>query len=200
MTDRPPSPRTALPPSQRFAPRGPGASAFWLSVADRLADWVDAQSAARPADSGDLGASPLAIIVPGGPLVAPLQAALAQRMGQIGKAWAPPPIRPLEQWLSQWAPVAPMTVLDGLARTLAVLQALDEAMPERLQQHSVGERFAFADGLQQVLDALTLAGAHGRLSDPEWLTEVASRFGSPAAQERLIEDLTLLGRLQGLLG
>ncbi len=196
MTDRPPLPRIGLPPPQRFAPLGPGARAFWLAAADRLADWVEAQVD----DSGDIGASPLAIIVPGGPLVAPLQAALSQRMGRIGKAWAPPPIRPLEQWLSQWAPVAPMTVLDDLARTLAMLQSLDEAMPERLQQHSVGERFAFADGLQRVLDALTLAGAQGRLADPEWLAEVASRFGSPAAQERLSEDLTLLGRLQGSLG
>jgi len=192
VTDRPPSPRTALPPSQRFAPRGPGAPAFWLAAADQLADWVD--------HAGDIGASPLAIIVPGGPVVAPLQVALAQRMGRIGKAWAPPPIRPLEQWLTQWAPVAPTSVLDDLARTLATLQALDEAMPERLQQHSVGERFAFADGLQKVLDALSLAGARGRLADPDWLAEVASRFGSPAAQDRLSEDLGLIARLQGLLG
>lgn len=200
MTDRPPSPRIELPPPQRFAPLGPGARAFWLAAADQLADWVGAQFESQGDDAGDIGGAPLAIIVPGGPLVAPLQAALAQRMGRIGNAWAPPPIRPLDQWLSQWAPVAPTTVLDGLARTLAVLQALDEAMPERLHQHSVGERFAFADGLQKVLDALILADAHGRLTDPEWLTEVTSRFGSPAAQERLIEDLTLLGRLQGLLG
>jgi ATP-dependent helicase/nuclease subunit B len=192
VTDRPPSPRIGLLPPQRFAPLGPGAREFWLAAADGIADWIG--------ESSDSAHSPLAIVLPGGSLVATLQSALAERLGRVGRAWAPPPIRPLDQWLSQWAPVAPTSVLDGLARTLALLAALDEALPDRLAQHSVGERFAFADGLQQVLDALTLAGAQGRLNDPEWLAEVASRFGSPAAHEQLGEDLRLLARLQGLLG
>ncbi len=192
MIDRPQFPRIGLSQSQCFAPLQPGARAFWLAAADGIADWIG--------DSGHCVLPPIAIVVPGGSLVAPLQSALAEQTGRVGRAWAPPPIRTLEQWLSQWAPVAPTSVLDGLARTLALLQALDEALPERLAQHSVGERFAFADGLQQVLDALTLAGAQGRLNDPVWLAEVASRFGSPAAHEQLGEDLRLLARLQGLLG
>ena len=196
MIDRPHLPRIGLPQPQRFAPLQPGAPAFWLAAADGIADWI----ADWIGESGDSVHTPMAIVVPGGSLVAPLQTALAERTGRAGRAWAPPPIRPLDQWLLQWAPVAPSSVLDGLARTLALLQALDEALPERLAQHSVGERFAFADGLQQVLDALTLAGVQGRLNDPEWLAEVASRFGSPAAHEQLGEDLRLLARLQGLLG
>ena len=192
MIDRPHLSPIGLPQPQRFAPLQPGAAAFWLAAADGVADWI--------ADSSDSAHTPLAIVVPGGSLVAPLQSALAERTGRVGRAWAPPQIRPLDQWLSQWAPVAPTSVLDGLARTLALLQSLDEALPERLAQHSVGERFAFADGLQQVLDALTLAGAQGRLNDPEWLAEVASRFGSPAAHEQLGEDLKLLARLQDLMG
>ena len=86
MTDRPPSPRIGLPPPQRFAPIAPGAREFWLAAADGIADWIG--------ESSDSAHSPLAIVLPGGSLVATLQSALAERLGRVGRAWAPPPIRP----------------------------------------------------------------------------------------------------------
>ena len=77
MIDRPHLPRIGLPQPQRFAPLQPGAPAFWLAAADRIADWIG--------ESGDSVHTPMAIVVPGGSLVAPLQTALAERTGRAGR-------------------------------------------------------------------------------------------------------------------
>ncbi len=164
---------------RRFAVRGPGWPAFWRAAADALEPSVS-------------GGGPLAIIVPRAALVAPLQRALRERLGPPGRPWAPPPIRPLSQWADELAPAVPV---DALARTLALLQALDEALPDRMPGRAPADRLAVAGGLREVLDAFAQAGAAGRLDDPAALRRVIEAFGGPAAEARLREDLGLLARI-----
>ncbi|MFN8838635.1 MAG: PD-(D/E)XK nuclease family protein [Burkholderiales bacterium] len=182
MSTAPPpgSAAAAATPLRRFAPAGPGAVAFWDAAAAELADWI-AEDAAS-----------VAIVVPRGALVAPLRRALHRRLGVPGRAWAPPPIRPLDAWADELAPAVPV---DGLARTMALLDALDAATAEAVPRRTPADRLAFAGGLLEVLDAFAQAGAAGRLDDPSWVRRVADAFGSPAAESRLLEDLALLARL-----
>ncbi|HYF58459.1 MAG TPA: hypothetical protein VEA81_05845, partial [Burkholderiaceae bacterium] len=165
--------------SVRFAPTGPGWPAFWDAAAAALAGRIG-------------GAGPVAVVVPRGALVAPLRRALRERAGAAGRPWAPPAIRSCAQWADALAPALPV---DGLARTLDLLQALDDAMPERVHARTPADRLAFAGGLLEVLDAFSLAGAAGRLDDPVWIARIAEAFGSPAAEGRLREDIALLARI-----
>jgi ATP-dependent helicase/nuclease subunit B len=164
----------------RFSPRAPGAAAFWDAAARELAAW----------SAGDGG--PLAVVVPRATLIAPLRRALQRRLGEPGRAWAPPPIRPLAAWADVLVPAVPV---DALARTMALLAALDAAMPDGFARRSPADRIAFADGLLEVLDAFAQAGAAGRLDDALWLRRIADAFGPPAAEARLREDLALLARV-----
>lgn len=165
----------------RFAPVEAGWAAFWRAVAAEVGAF------------GGMGAgAPIAIVVPRGTLVAPLQQALRERLGTPGRPWAPPPIRPLAQWADELAPSVPV---DGLARTLSLLASLDEAMPDSLPGRSPADRLALAGGLLDVLDALSQAGAAGRLDDAEAVAGIVAAFGSPLAEERLRADLALLGRI-----
>jgi ATP-dependent helicase/nuclease subunit B len=166
----------------RFAPAGPGGPAFWAAAADALVPWLG-----PAADAG-----PPAVVVPRGTLVAPLQRALRQRLAAPGRPWAPPPIRPCGAWADELAPAVPV---DPIARTLSLLEVLDAAMPDSLPQRAPADRLAFAQGLLDVLDAFAQAGAAGRLDDPAWVGAVVEAFGSPAAEERLREDLSLLARI-----
>ena len=168
----------------RFVPDGPGSGAFWSAAADALVPWL-----------GDVAAAadgPLAVVVPRGVLVSPLQRALRARLALPGRPWAPPPIRPCTAWADELAPAVPV---DALARTLALLEALDAALPDSLPQRAPADRLAFAGGLLEVLDAFAQAGAAGRLGDPDWIATVVEAFGSPAAETRLREDLSLLERI-----
>ena len=171
--------------SRRFAPAGPGWHAFWDAAAAALGGWLHG-------GGPDVRAAPVAIIVPGGMLVAPLQRALRARLGQAGRPWAPPPIRPLAQWADELVPAVPV---DTLARTLAMMQAIDGAMPERVPSRAPADRLAFAGGLIAVLDAFAQAGAAGRLDDPACIARWVAAFGSPVAEPRLREDLGMLERL-----
>jgi ATP-dependent helicase/nuclease subunit B len=173
--------RDSVRPSHRFAPDGAGWAAFWRAAAIEVA-----------ALGASAGGDPLAIVVPRGTLVAPLQQALRELLGTPGRPWAPPPIRPLAQWTDELAPAVPV---DGLARTLGLLASLDEAMPDSLPGRSPADRLAFAGGLLDVLDGLAQAGAAGRLDDPEAVAGIVAAFGSPLAEERLRADLNLLGRI-----
>jgi RecB family exonuclease len=170
---------------RRFAPAGPGWAAFWTAAARALAPWLAAP-----------GGAPVAIVVPRGALVGPLQRALRAVLAPPGRAWAPPPIRPLPQWADDLAPAVPV---DALARTLGLLQVLDEAMPDSLPGRSPTDRLSFAAGLLDVLDAFAQAGAAGRLADPAWVAAAVEAFGSPAAAERLRDDLALVGRIADAL-
>jgi len=171
---------TAATP-MRFAPSGPGGAAFWDAAAAALEPWL-----AAPAGGA------VAIVVPRLALVAPLRAALRARLATPGRPWAPPSIRDVARWADEHAPAVP---LDTLARTTSLLQALDDAMPDTLPHRAPTERLGFAGGLLDVLDAFARAGAAGRLDDPAWLARITSAFGSPAAGERLREDLALLARI-----
>jgi ATP-dependent helicase/nuclease subunit B len=170
----------SVAPVRRFAPAGPGAAAFWDAAAQALAGWAAGQDGA------------LAIVVPHAALVAPLRRALQRRLGAPGRAWAPPPIRPLDAWADELAPAVPV---DGLARTMALLAALDAAMADSLPRRAPADRIAFAGGLLEVLDAFAQAGAAGRLDDAESVRRIAGAFGAPAAEARLREDLALLARV-----
>jgi len=174
-----------VPGASRFVPAGPGWGRFWAAAADALAGWLRA-------DGSGAAVAPVAIVVPGGTLVAPLQRALRSHLGRTGRAWAPPPIRPLAQWADELVPAVPV---DALARTLGVMQAVDEAMPERLPSRAPADRLAFAGGLLAVLDAFAQAGAAGRLDDPACIARWVDAFGSPVAEPRLREDLAMLARL-----
>ncbi|MCX7229735.1 MAG: PD-(D/E)XK nuclease family protein [Burkholderiales bacterium] len=169
---------------RRFAPDGPGSGAFWSAAADALVPWLG--DAAAAADG------PPAVVVPRGALVGPLQRAVRARLAVPGRPWAPPPIRPCAAWADELAPAVPV---DALARTLALLEALDAALPNSLPQRAPADRLAFAGGLLEVLDAFAQAGAAGRLGDPDWIATVVEAFGSPAAETRLREDLSLLERI-----
>ncbi|RPH45627.1 MAG: PD-(D/E)XK nuclease family protein [Burkholderiales bacterium] len=168
---------------RRFAPTAPGGAAFWAAAADVLVPWLQAAAAD--------GVAP-ALVVPRGALVAPLQRALRQRLAAPGRPWAPPPIRPCAAWADELVPAVPV---DALARTLSLLEALDAALPDAMPQRAPADRLAFAGGLLEVLDAFAQAGAAGRLGDPAWIATVVDAFGSPAAEERLREDLSLLARI-----
>jgi ATP-dependent helicase/nuclease subunit B len=167
--------------TRRFAPRAPGWRAFWGAAAEALADWTEREPGVAPV-----------VVVPRGSLVSPLRRALQQRAGAVGRPWAPPVIRSPMQWADLLAPARPV---DGLARTLGLLQALDDVMPERQHARTPAERLSFAGGLLEVLDAFSLAGAAGRLDDPAWVARVAAAFGSPTAEARLRDDLALLARI-----
>jgi len=177
----PPVPAQACGSARRFAPAGPGWAAFWMAAARAIAAWP-----------GAAGGSEVAIVVPRGALVGPLQRALRAVLAPSGRAWAPPPIRPLSQWADDLAPAVPV---DALARTLGLLQVLDEAMPDSLPGRAPADRLSFAAGLLEVLDAFAQAGAAGRLADPAWVAAAVEAFGSPAAAERLRDDLVLVGRI-----
>jgi ATP-dependent helicase/nuclease subunit B len=177
----PPRSSRPQPASHRFAPDSPGWDAFWRAAADALAPWLE---------SGQGG--PLAIVVPRGALVAPLRRALRARLATPGRPWVPPPIRPPAAWADELAPAVPA---DPLARSLALLDALDAAMPDSLPHRAPADRLAFAQGLLEVLDAFAQAGAAGRLDAPEWTAKVAATFGSPAAEARLRDDLALIARV-----
>lgn len=168
-------------PMHRFVPAAAGCAAFWRAAAAGVEAFVE------------LGANaPVAIVVPRGTLVAPLQQALRERLGTPGRPWAPPPIRPLAEWADLLAPAMPV---DDLARTLGLLASLDEAMPDSLPGRSPADRLTLAGGLLDVLDAFAQAGAAGRLDDAEAVADIVAAFGSPLAEERLRADLALLGRL-----
>ena len=167
-------------PSRRFAPAGPGVAAFWDAAAGELGAWVTARD------------GPPAIVVPHAAMVVPLRRALQRRLGVPGRAWAPPPIRTLAAWADELVPAVPV---DALARTMALLAALDAAMPDGLSRRAPADRIAFAAGLLEVLDAFAQAGAAGRLDDPQWVRRIADAFGAQAAGTRLHEDLALLARV-----
>lgn len=165
------------PAAVRFAPAAPGAVAFWDAAAAVLLPWVRSRAAR------------CAVVVPRGVLVAPLQRALHARAGAAGRPWVPPPVRALDQWLADRVPTP---AVDGLARTLAMVQALEQTMPEALAARSPAERLGFASGVLDVLDAFERAGAAGRLDDPDWVARIAAAFGPAAAGERLLQDVALL--------
>jgi ATP-dependent helicase/nuclease subunit B len=171
----------ARAPAHRFAPAAAGWASFWEAGAASLAQWL-----AEP------GASPAVIVVPRGTLVGPLQRALRALLAAPGRPWLPPPIRPLAQWADDLAPAVPV---DGLARTLGLLQVLDEAMPDSLPGRSPADRLAFSGGLLDVLDAFAQAGASGRLDDPVWIADAVEAFGAQAAADRLRDDLALVARI-----
>ena len=164
----------------RFVPGAPGAAAFWAAAAAALLDWLRADAA------------PGAVVVPRGALVAPLQRALHARAVAAGRPWVPPPIRPLDPWLDELAPAPPV---DALARTLAMVQALERVRPESLAARSPAERLAFASGVLDVLDAFEQAGAAGRLDEPAWVGRIAAAFGPASAAPRLAEDLAALAQI-----
>jgi len=172
-------------PAQCFAPAGPGSTAFWNAAADALLAW-----------SGD-GSAPCAVVVARGALVAPLQRALQGRAGALGRPWVPPAIRPLAQWVRDLVPEPPV---DALARTMGMVHALQQALPEALASRSPAERLSFAAGVLDVLDAFEQAGAAGRLDDPVWAARVVEAFGSPAAEVRVREDLAVLARIAQAAG
>ncbi|MFZ4756714.1 MAG: PD-(D/E)XK nuclease family protein [Burkholderiaceae bacterium] len=176
-----PGPGRAGVRPERFAPSEPGGAAFWAAVAAALEPGL-----------ADPAGGPVAIVVPRAALIEPLRAALRARLATPGRPWAPPAIRDVAGWADEHAPAVP---LDTLARSTSLLQALDDAMPDSLPHRAPTERLAFAGGLLDVLDAFARAGAAGRLDDPEWLAGITSAFGSPAAGERLREDLALLARI-----
>ena len=171
-------------------PAAAGAEAFWAAVAAALSQGLalDATTAQR---------RPLAIIVPAGQLVAPLQRALYRHWGLNGRPFAAPPIRPLDAWLDA---VAPVRRPDPLARLLQVLAAVDSVMPKGSERRSPTERLAMAAGLMQVLDAVTLSGELSGLRDPDWLARAMQAFGSPLPLEHLAQELTVLADLAEVLG
>jgi len=185
MNNPVPSAADPAPPGRTFSPAGPGWADFWNAAADALLPWL----------APDPGAC--AVIVPRGELVAPLQRALQARAGALGRPWVPPPVRPLAQWLADRVPQPPP---DALARTLSVVHAVQQALPEALAVRSPPERLSFAAGVLDVLDAFALAGAAGRLDDDAWVGRVLEALGSPGAEARVREDLALLARIARTAG
>jgi ATP-dependent helicase/nuclease subunit B len=173
----------ALPPSLRFVPSAAGWEPFWLAAADPLATAVrEAASASRA----------LAIVVPRGALVAPLQAALRSRLAPPGRTWLPPPIKPFAQWAAELAPLA---TVDPMLRTMRLLRALDDGTPAAAGARAPADRIAHAQGLLAVMDALTAAQACGRLDEAHRLQIVVDTFGEPAAAQLVRNDLDLLESL-----